>query len=111
MRVPIQLYDKRGIPIQEGDMIKTFHFRGRGRFRNNYLYHKVTKRDGFWFGLHYPFDKPGSGYDLQSAATNGILPGEIVCEDHTSPYITENLHNIKFWKERPRIKIEKESDR
>lgn len=31
------IYDKRGIPIERGDVVKVFHFAGRGRKRH-YMY-------------------------------------------------------------------------
>jgi hypothetical protein len=41
-----QYYDKNGIPIYPGDLIRTFHYRGKRR-RIFYLYHTVILREGY----------------------------------------------------------------
>jgi len=38
LKQPGECVDKHGIPIYPGDLLKTFHYRGRRRKRN-YLYH------------------------------------------------------------------------
>lgn len=35
----MQLYDKRGIPIERGDLVKVFHFVGARR-KKHYMYHQ-----------------------------------------------------------------------
>jgi hypothetical protein len=34
-----QLYDKRGIPIERGDVVKVFHFIGKNR-KQHFMYHQ-----------------------------------------------------------------------
>ena len=43
----MQFYDKRGVPIYPGDLLKTFHFRGARWRKNYYLYHVAVKDDGY----------------------------------------------------------------
>ena len=45
------LYDKRGIPIHEGDVLKMFHFIGARR-KKYYMYKWVVVRDGHLCGHH-----------------------------------------------------------
>ena len=37
-----ECYDRNGIPIYPGDLLRTFHFRGGPHGRNYYLYHVVV---------------------------------------------------------------------
>lgn len=43
-----QLYDKNGVPVYPGDLIKTFHYTG-SRKKKHYLYHTVVNKEGYLF--------------------------------------------------------------
>lgn len=43
-----EVYDKRGIPIRKGDLVRSPHFVGR-RNKMHYLYHVIVEEDGVLF--------------------------------------------------------------
>jgi hypothetical protein len=45
--IPAQ-HDKNGVPIHEGDLIRTPHYIG-GRRKQHYLYHVAVEREGVLF--------------------------------------------------------------
>lgn len=60
MRIPVQLYDERGIPLEEGDLIRVFHFRTKRK--KYWMYKRVFRHEGFLMAEHYPFDPKPSPY-------------------------------------------------
>jgi len=45
-----QFYDKKGVPICKGDLLRTPHFIGVRR-KQHYLYHTIVEKDGRLFGI------------------------------------------------------------
>lgn len=66
-----QFYDRRGIPIMPGDLLRALHFIGAHRKRH-YLYHVAVMRDGYLFGVPVcnlePTKQWGGGTFLMNSA-------------------------------------------
>lgn len=45
LKQPGEVFDKRGVPVYPGDLIRSYHFRDR-RGRTYYLYHVAVFKDG-----------------------------------------------------------------
>jgi len=59
-------YDKNGVEIQEGDLLKVYHFRHYLRRRKMYMYHVAVIEQDHWGGKEYYADK--SHYWLKAVA-------------------------------------------
>jgi hypothetical protein len=75
--------DETGMRIEEGDLLKVFHFIGRGKKRY-WMYHIAILEDFkgqlFWAGKEYHAEGNKGHYRLMSVADkqNGIIPGYTV---------------------------------
>ena len=74
-------YDRRGIPIHSGDLLRALHFIGARRKRY-YLYHVAVNRDGHWWLVptgHLDPSRVSGGGDCwlteESAACRDIIDG------------------------------------
>jgi hypothetical protein len=59
-------YDKNGVEIQEGDLLKVYHFRHYLRRRKMYMYHVAVIEQEHWAAKEYYADK--SHYWLKAVA-------------------------------------------
>lgn len=92
MSYPKEIYDKRGVPILHGDLIRTFSFVGPRR-RKHYIYHIIVDCGNYMRMRHYrgflSEEDPGDGspiisnsiaFDLsrnsEVIAGRGTKPGE-----------------------------------
>lgn len=55
---PGTLFDKKGVPIRVGDLLKSYHFTG-ARKKRYWLYHVVLLKDGFLMGQSPTFFATG----------------------------------------------------
>jgi hypothetical protein len=57
MRTPFQdIYDDKGTPLCEDDLIRVYHFRTTSK--KYWMYKRVFRSvDGYWMAEHYPFGK------------------------------------------------------
>jgi len=90
------IYDCKGVPIVEGDLIRTPHFRDR-RNRRYWLYHVVTMRSGVleMVPTHQAATGKAQGgacWLFAMAGDDGVIEGEV-------------LHGYPYPDERRRIKV------
>lgn len=91
------LYDRRGIPIREGDLIRTPHYRHPLRKQQMWLYHVVERVEGTW--LLFAWRNPRRHTCL---ATPEIIDWcEIIAE---SGIHRREDGTVETWNERPRKK-------
>lgn len=64
--------DKKGYPIQEGDLLRSFHFRGGRNRRNYYLYHVAKIISGDLTAV--PYDELVTGKDDGGRINFRIFP-------------------------------------
>lgn len=80
-------YDKRGYPIHEGDLLRSYHFTGAGS-RNRYLYHTAVMRNGRMHAVptsHLVESKVSGGGDC--IITPSLMHEvEIIFADEHTPY-------------------------
>lgn len=80
LKQPGELFDKRGVPIYPGDLIRSYHFRDRRR--TYYLYHTATMKDGGMYMVPTDHLEPskvaggGSCYMTQELMENATNSGE-----------------------------------
>jgi len=77
--IKMRFYDKKGIEIEEFDLLKVFHFIGARR-KKHYMYKWVRVVDGHLVGMHLMSDKPGNYFALRSIASDDdkLLNCEII---------------------------------
>ena len=82
----MNLFDERGKPIKDGQIIKVYHYKGVGK-KNNYMYKQVSVRGNYLFALHLPIEIGKEyGYVLKyQADSNGKIQGtrivQCYCQD------------------------------
>jgi hypothetical protein len=73
-------YDKNGVEIQEGDLLKVFHFVHYYRRKKMYMYHVAVLEEGYFGGRSY--NATEAHYNLKVCADqhNILREHEIVCK-------------------------------
>jgi hypothetical protein len=99
---PGEIFDKKGVPIYPGDLIRSFHFRGARR-KIYYLYHVAVLKNGRMWMVPTCYldptikDTGGRCYLEQ----NNLLQAEVISGHGPEPYSDHE--------DRPRRKIEKDT--
>ena len=92
-----QFYDRRGVPISKGDLVRSFHFIGARR-KIHYLYHTVVDEGGVLYMVPTCWLEPtfqdGGKAQLKFMATE--MQAEVIHGFGPEPYLS--------YEERPRKK-------
>jgi len=81
MKIEAPYYDNNGVEIQEGDLLKIYHFRHYLRRRKMYMYHVAILQDWgeaglFWAGKVYHREGKKGHYTFRAVANSDrILKG------------------------------------
>lgn len=71
-------FDKNFVEIQEGDLLKVFHFIHYRRRRKVFMYHVVTFEEGYFKGKSYHADKSHYFLFTVSNKDNVITGAEVI---------------------------------
>ena len=83
-------HDGQGVPIYEGDMVRTFHYRHYRNRRKTYLYHVVKKVKGELWAMHYTV----AAYPRKE---DGSCPLHVLLRNHNDAEVVAGNHILPFF--------------
>jgi len=85
----VDLYDEAGVKIQEGDLLRVFHFVHNIRREKQYMYKVASQVGGYWYG-----------YDLRFIISQfvGDVDAEVIHKYHLSSQCDERgiIHGTRI---------------
>ena len=94
----MKVYDKKGIPIEVGDVLKVFHYVARERKEKIYMYKQVIGR------MNVEIPIVGQRYII-SHLDNNTIPYTLIIDGHVWNTYEIVQSSGTYYKDRERIKI------